>query len=109
MWQGLLLELRPPAEFSPDDGGEGGHALRRIVKARQGREFLPAMFVKSLGAPDRHFLQRLDAIGRKAGGYNRQAPYTFFRELLNGLRGIGLKPFGRAKSRLKSEQQPLCG
>ena len=62
-------------------------ALRAVVQAGEGSEFLAAMFMEDLGILHADLLQRLDAIRREARAHHRHALDAAFCQRLD--RGIG--------------------
>src|SRR4029077_11378984 len=76
-----------------------------VVQAGNVGELLAAMMFENLGIFLRDFLERLQAVGRKPGRYDRNPPHTVLGQSFHGLVGVGLKPLVRAEARLKRQQQ----
>ena len=81
------------------------HAGIAVVQAGDEGKLLAAIVPENLGIFLRDFLQRLQAIGGEAGGYDGNALHPIFRQLFDGLVRIGLQPLVEAEARLKCKDQ----
>ena len=63
-------------KFAQDKLADHVHAGVAVVQARDEGKLLAAMMLENLGIFLRNFLQRFQAIGRKAGRDDGDAPHT---------------------------------
>ena len=70
-------------------------------------KFAAAVLEKGLARADRELLERLEAVGREAGGDDREVPDALLGEAAHGLVGIGLEPLLAAEARLEGQAQRL--
>src|SRR5712664_3021255 len=111
----LYPPSKPPRELALDQAADQSHPALGIVEAGNGGKTLAAGVAEDFGVLHRDLLERLQAIGRKAGHHDgeildarsRQRPYRFV--------GGGLEPFGATEARLEGqaklaliELQPLA-
>ena len=81
------------------------HATLAVIEARNEGKLFAAMVFEDLGVFLRDFFQRFQAIGRESRRDNGNAPHAIVREFLQGLVGIGLKPFVEPEARLEGQEQ----
>ena len=79
---------------------DDGHALGRIVEAGDVRKVRAACFDEAVARLHSDLLERFQAVRDEAGIDDGDAFDTAFRQFLDGLVGVGLKPFGRAEAGL---------
>src|SRR5262245_49532729 len=97
--------LEPAFELPLDQVDEQLDSARAVVEAGNVAELLPAVLVEDFLVLLGDLLERLDAIGGKAGRDDGDAFDPRPRQGLHRLIGVGLDPFGAAETRLEGELQ----
>ena len=87
----------PAREFAADQGFEHREPRGAVAQAGDIGEVRAARGLILFLAADREFLERFEAIGRKAGGEDRYA-FAFAAEPREHRVGRGFEPFGAPES-----------
>src|SRR5882724_7491663 len=88
MWAPLSVKSglsNPALQFAQHELADHVHAGLGVVQAGNEGELLAAIVLEDLGVLLRDFFQRLEAIGRKSGGDDGDAPHAFPGQPLHGL------------------------